>query len=123
MNRKIGLFTSWPRTWIHWSIPPICTDSRLLMPVGEVMARSSATLCCRYFRYNRADESSTTAKQTIAITAYLRIFQIMSLTEAGNLRISDTHRLALLFRLRTSQTGYAVPSPAQRVRLGGSSYG
>src|ERR1700732_528035 len=116
MNRRIGLFTSWPRTWIPWSIPPIRTDSRLLMPLGEVMARSSATLCWRYFRYNRADESSTTAKQTIAITAYLRIFQIMS-AGAGNLRISDTHSLAVLFLLRTSQTGYAVPSRGEHACL------
>jgi hypothetical protein len=49
-----------------------------LMPFGEVMARSSATLCWRYFLYNQADESTTITKQATAIPTYLKIFLITS---------------------------------------------
>ena len=55
------------------------------MPFGEVMARSSATLCWRYFLNSKADESTTTTgkRYRLPIT-YFRSLLITShaLTQA-----------------------------------------
>src|ERR1700722_4546814 len=40
------------------------------------MARFSATLCCKYVRYNRADETTTNTRQMMAIPTYLNILLI-----------------------------------------------
>jgi hypothetical protein len=57
--------------------PPIRTASRLSMPLGEAMAaRSSKTLCCKYFLYNKAHDTVTTTRQRIVAPAYLKVFLI-----------------------------------------------
>src|ERR1700722_5702788 len=40
------------------------------------MARFSATLCCKYVRYKRADETTTNTRQMMAIPTYLNILLI-----------------------------------------------
>ncbi len=50
------------------------------MPSEEVMARFPETLCCKYFRYKRADEGTTTTKQAMVIPTNLKIFLSTSRT-------------------------------------------
>src|SRR5580704_15191188 len=57
-------------------MPPIRTASRLSVPLGEVMARSSKTLCCKYFLYSKAHDTVTTTRQRIVAPAYLKVFLI-----------------------------------------------
>jgi hypothetical protein len=107
------LLTFSPRTSIHCSMPPIRTGSRLSMPLGERMARSSATLCCRYFLYNKADETPVTTKAATAIPTYLRIFLITS---------RNSEEICLLLHNVQICTLFLSPFSSQVLKDAGSEY-
>ena len=75
----------------------MCAGSRLSIPLGEVMVRSSATWCCRYFLYSKADESATITRQARPIPRYFKIFQITNYLPGKTCTPVDTCGLASLF--------------------------